>query len=199
MNRILILFCLFIIVSGCTKKNDPSYTYNYLDPAMIDFNFQPGSYWVYENEMLTQIDCTYLVKNEHGYYDYKPPQNNGHIVNEYHKLFYHDVLFPESFQGSDGYEEYIVTNEILRNYTPEVPGLPVNILFSLDPAYKHMDSLHVGNTTYFDIQKSIIDSNTYYYGRRYGVIKKIRLDSAHVLTTWNLVRSKIVIPGKMSD
>lgn len=196
MNRNYLIFIFLVLLSGCAKKEEASYTYNYLDPSMSDFNFQAGSYWVYQNDPLNKIDCVYLVKNIHGYFDYKPAQNNGHIVNEYRKLYYHDVLFPESFLGSDGYEEYTVTDEILRNYTPEVSGLPLNIIYSLEPAYKHVDSLRVGNTTFFDIQISTFDSNTYYYARRAGLIKEIRVDSLHVKTTWNLLRSKIILPGK---
>jgi hypothetical protein len=71
-------------------------------------------------------------------------------------------------------------------------------VFSIDTSsfIKRLDSLQVGDITYKDVQIRVFDSNTYYYVKRIGLIKKIITDSTHNKTTWSLIRSKIILPSK---
>jgi len=201
MKTIALSLCLSVIssflllISGCVKNKDNSTTYNdYIDPQMNDFSFQDGSYWVYKNDSVNKTDCTYLINNLHS--SYTEYQGQGvTIKTEFRQLVYHDEqVFPGSWFG--GYLDCVFGRQIVRNLTPPKHNGTDFLVFSLDTTslLKRLDSHKVGNVTYKDFQMRVFDSNTFFYVKRVGLIKKIIVDSNHVRTTWNLIKCKIIFP-----
>ena len=195
---IIYSFSFFLLICSCTKeqekiKNNSNTYYDYIDPEMNDFSFQYGSYWIYKNDSLNKTDCTYLINNLYLNYYWYHGLGYTTIV-EYRQLWYHDQLFPG--KGYRAYMDGIWGRAMIRNLTfpPYYVVKEEFLVYSLDTtsSIKRFDSLKVGNVTYKDVQMSVYDSNTYYYAKGVGLIKKIMMDSTHVRASWNLIRWKIV-------
>jgi hypothetical protein len=198
MKSNLIYFTFLIIVLiGCAKSvTKITESIDGFDPKMNEFFFQEGSYWVYKCDSLNKTDSAYLYKIVSSSFTTFIGHGQA-IITSYRQMLYHDQLFPETFYG--GYLDCIIGGGIFRNITPPLPSHNEQdfLVYSTGtlPFLERFDSLKVGEVYYKDVQMRVLDSNTFYYAPEFGLIKKIMMDSVHVKTTWNLIRSRIILPA----
>lgn len=203
MKNVLIFSLFILIIISCKKKSDNpesscssnDWDYQYIDGPLNDFFFKEGSYWIYKNDSLNSLDSVILKKTESGcepVYYYQGRGTNW----QYYTLFYY------SYPSGTHYYDMIEGEVMMRNRHPsQYVAYQGWILYStLDTSLsywlpKHLDSLKVGNHTFYNVQLSknlfgANDNTDIYTADKIGIIKKVDKNSSSE-KVWNLIRWKI--------
>jgi len=178
--------------------------------------FQPGTYWIYEEQTSGDIDCVYVTSNT---YDDGNPQSaffRCETYSTYHAYYFNylsnNPLIDNCYPSFMGEKRCVIVNRdktkpgdfvgetVCFFFRPKVgdtydtwnnPGLSTVSVESI------IDSIVVSDSLYeyivlMDEERNITESdqNTkFYFAENYGIIKKILIDSSQ---TWNLIRYNII-------
>jgi hypothetical protein len=197
---IVIVSCS-ILMAACHKKSSTdTEPRKYIDTRITGDEFKPGSYWIYSNDSTRKTDCTYVFKVENGFIEQPYDLSGKKAFYEYYDIFYHDkdslnMNYYDRFRLDQSYifrlqknYDSIHNGGILLYYYP-VAGELIRVDFD---SIEHIDSLRVGNYSFTNVQKAVIDSNfdCFYTSVSTGVVRKVIRHSSHQ-GTWNLLRWKI--------
>lgn len=149
-----------------------------------------GSYWVFLNDNTQKIDCTFVNNTSHGFST--EIRGQGLMTNnEYFHVFYATSKTVNGYPiDIDRIEGSVIMRNPVEVDNGFYQGQIIYTCFS-DPSITIIDSLRVGNFTFYNVQKSLIESTDIYTVKSIGTVKKVIKDSLKY-ETWNLIRWKIV-------
>jgi len=204
-----ILFLVFVILLGCSEKNDSdnfsTKTVTYLSDSIRSLCFKSGSYWIYKSDSFAATDCTYVEHIDSGistiyYYEGGPF--------EYYNIKF-GVISPN---GTDSIITTTgATHFLFMNFSFAIEDILPAVLYSVDTLsdWRHclsknsnINALTIGQNTFYNVQRSEFlpqmfryiynnDSSVFFTDRNIGIIKKIIYVNSHV-QEWNLVKWKIL-------
>jgi len=177
--------------------------------------FQPGTYWIYEEQTSGDIDCVYVTSNT---YDDGNPQSayfRCETYSTYH-AYYFNYLSNNPF--TDGcYPSFLGEKRcvvVLRDKTKPGDFIGETPCFLFRPQIgdfiyawnstgnvvsvdNFLDSVTVGDSVYYNvpvIKETVnitedLQKTKFYFCENKGIIKKELIDSSQ---TWNLIRYRII-------
>jgi hypothetical protein len=193
---LMLAISLLGLLTTCNKKKQSACEeassdceYKPIASTMKGFLFGSNSYWVYKNDSLNSYDSIFIISTETGcevldiYL--------GYCV----KADYYKMNYPGKW-NADNYYDMIESSILGRN------GHPLSLDFSYQKGwilydgreFVFIDSLKVGENTFYHVQKSdgaynIYSDVTVYTAKNVGIVKKII--NTNPKQVWNLVRWKI--------
>jgi hypothetical protein len=191
MKQLFIILIISSILISCHKDEDKtSYQTIYICSDLKSQEFKIGSYWIFNNDLTQKHDCTFVSNNSYGV-NREYWGMNLITYKEYFCVFYGNS---QSINGYPIDTDRIEGSNIMRNPSSSQGQFYYGpIIYSCfpDSTITYFDSLQVGNSTFYNVQKTQIDSMTCYTAKSIGIIKKVIKNSSNS-KTWNLLRWKIV-------
>jgi hypothetical protein len=178
------LFLVFLMVGGC-KKNTTHYPLS--EEFREYFLFAHGSFWIYQNDSLSQTDSTYLQKVE-SYPEYPVyGGDKGSPTTEKYILEFHSAFqFFYNVNSDEGGNNWFVVSlsDSLKANAVAMLDYPA----SYDSAYYHnsypngyfrrwpfIPSMNVNSTLFNSVLKSTFRNDTtsfeFYFAKNVGLIK----------------------------
>ncbi|MEO6169262.1 MAG: hypothetical protein ABIO98_17190 [Chitinophagales bacterium] len=188
-----------LLMTGCNKcKTDPILIYASKDILDVGI-FQPGSFWVYENDATGVRDSVIVTAVEYKTDTVREACGDGQTDVNYTESFY---MFTTSFFYGTNYVSQVKAGEPLlvakENY-------PADTLFSnaacTNPGYCNIiETMKVFQKNYSNVYERIDSSSDLYEGRlvhffsapNHGLIRREIFLSDSTWETWTLIHHHIV-------
>lgn len=223
-NNLFIIFILSLFLAQCRKDKSippdpepcngcPVY---HISDVKDWLYFQPGTYWIYEEENSGMIDSVYVTSNTYddgtsgsaffrcetystynGYYynirSNNPTDSEGCLPTITRENF---CVIVERVKTKPG--NFVGTTILFpyRNYInkPAYAGGPP---WSIITVEEILDSITIQNKLFYQIVKlknteDVTENNqetNYFISKNIGIVKRVLIDSVHV---WNLIRYNII-------
>ena len=192
MKSKLIISFFFLTLIGCLKQETQNDIYYInINPELKSQAFKTGSYWIYQNDSTSKIDCTFIYLDNTDI-DNVPYVHGSSYSYECYEMFYH---YHFTTNGYSSYWDRMFGDQIIKNpiqcYNGHQLCGPIVYATSSFTGMIYFDSLKIGNNIFYKVQEVSIDSTQWYTAKSIGVIKKVVHDSIDK-GTWNLLRWKIV-------
>jgi hypothetical protein len=157
-----------------------------IDPGLQTQLFSQGSYWIYRNDATQQSDCAYVYKTKTGSYFQYLGLNRSYTAFYYDMVYHYLSSMNVTAADSERATGYIISRSPFNKYFNQLIGITT---YSLSGPF--IDSLTVGNATFYNIQESVVDCTHYSTAKSIGVVKKVYPVSSPKSGTWNLVRWQV--------
>ncbi len=198
MKSYIFFLIVFLFCFSCKKKEQnqtqiscDSFSASEREPiaqGMKGFFFKPNSYWVYKNDSLNQHDSVVIENVEAGC------EVVAWYLGEYDPSDYY-IMNYKSFPSGESYYDCIEESQMMRNYHPNDPHWYYGWqLFYYDTNPPSIDSLKVGNHTFYNLQKSSSGGSWNNHGEDWtvytafdtGIVQKISGSGVWNLIRWNI-------------
>jgi hypothetical protein len=191
---LILLFSSFFL-TDCTKKT--SQTTEYIPAELKDYAlFQPGSYWIYLNEVSGDSDSSFISKKPE--FNYYIPSEVSTIITELCSVYYEGPFLAKTDLSPSSYVLYF-PGDIFEAIKPISfsPGQSFNLDGATTLKYLPLvDSMKIADNTFYNVfitQWQYISSqhdtttNTCYFVKKVGLIK-FRHKEAASDSTWYVIR-----------
>jgi hypothetical protein len=197
--KLIFLFALPIFLISCLEKEaQPSRAYIYPE-IKNEFVFNPGSYWVYEDEDLN-LDSIVLGYSNKGFTQGCPEieYSESHfytpddtiVFDHYFKL---DMILLNGGGtfGSEGQPIYIYGKDEGFSYQGITVGATLDSLEVLDQTFYNVSIMHIDAES--QVQYEFEFDTDIYFSPNFGIIKTITYDTVNGTQVKNLLRYHIEV------
>ncbi|MCX6287546.1 MAG: hypothetical protein NTY96_10570 [Bacteroidetes bacterium] len=189
MKQILLILIVSSLLISCHKDQTSVETF-YICPGIQNQQFKIGSYWIFRNDSTQATDCTYVDNVIHGFNDQYWGLNRS-TSTEFYTIFYsYTKTINEHPRDVDRIEGWLIMRNPVQMVNHGYYGPAIYTCYH-DSITKYLDSLKVGNITFYNVQRALIDSTDFYSAKSIGIVKKVIRDSINK-GTWNIIRWKII-------
>ena len=181
-----ILLLAFVFISGCKKEGTE---YHYLSSEIKEWSvYQPGSYWIYKNEVTGLIDSSYIKSQPEVRFDWIQVTDRYAIAQEEIRYVVSGSFLQVLYIDQSGSWEQFYNQSGHRNY-----GLLWYIKGEGFHKTEKIQNFQINDTSYSNVLHSVYNVSTdtsfveSWIVKNVGVIKYLKR-IGNIDTTWTLMR-----------
>jgi hypothetical protein len=181
-----ILLMAFVFISGCKKE---STEYQYLSSEIKEWSvYQPGSYWIYKNEVTGLIDSSYIKSQPEVRFDWIQVTDRYAIAQEEIRYVVSGSFLQVLYIDQSGSWEQFYNQSGHKNY-----GLLWYIKGEGFHKTEKIQNFQINDTSYSNVLHSVYNVSTdtsfveSWIVKNVGVIKYLKR-IGNIDTTWTLMR-----------
>ncbi len=219
--KFIFFYTVLLFFAFSCQKNDPNvctglykpYGVVKIHPSLESYQFMQGSYWVYKNEVTSQIDSQYVMFAGHNDFtgEYPSACSGGQFVYEYqisvkssltNKRVDYDIIGATIYKDTSGNGshggKYIFNN--LNTSYPETGYEQIEIIPSMSfngnaiQNVKKIRLKHLNPTASIPYPYNLSAYDLYYYfADSIGLVKWEVVDGSTVLESWSIQSWEVIL------